>query len=113
MSCDADSGWSNIACPRFGGSRLAPSCCTMDRYRFCRKRCKTLSDHLQKFPNLPEEAQKYYKDKELSGWQMMNMSFANKSLPPDVSLVCKKCGFVAKSPRGLKSHMTRHLKRKG
>jgi len=97
-----------IDCPRFGGVRLAASCCTQDRYKSCRRRCKVLAQHLKEYPNLPNMAKDHYKVRYKDSTLMLcYMKSAGKNLPPDPTLECRLCGFVAKSLRGLKTHMGR------
>lgn len=99
-----------IPCARFGGQRPAVVCCTQDRYRYCRKRCRALADLIKEKPEFPEEALKQCrKSEDNSGTKWLySMKHANKNLPPTNPLLrCNKCGFVARSIRGLKAHNTR------
>lgn len=100
-----------IPCYKYGGVKPAVACCVNDRYRFCRKRCKPLEEKLQENPSLKEDADKYAVEKRP---RLFTMSFVNKNLPSTKSeLRCHRCGFIAKTPRGLKTHMTRNHKKTG
>lgn len=77
-----------------------------DRYRLCRKKCKSLEAFLKKTPDAKEllkPAQEREKGKE----RFVQLSlFSGRNLP-DADLRCKSCDFTAKSPRGLKVHRSR------
>jgi hypothetical protein len=96
-----------IGCNRFGGTRCALSCAHYDRYRGCRKTCKTLEEFMKSAvedgtPDLETMVKDYHKDKPPSS---MPSKHSCKGLPLQ-EFKCKYCKFVAKSGRGLKKHMT-------
>lgn len=97
-----------IPCPKYGGVKPAVACCVNDRYRFCRKRCTSLGEKLKELPDLQKEAEKYQSE---TTPRHFTMSFANKNLPSiNNKCRCARCGFMAKSERGLKTHMSRNHK---
>ncbi len=100
-----------IACPRFGGRRPAPACMHYDRYRLCRKKCKSLEAFIKKNPSSPElvkaiqakeTAETRYEQPSL----FLPTKFSGKNLP-DFALQCRLCVFVGKTERGLKIHLKR------
>lgn len=99
-----------IECPRFGGSRPAPACVHYDRYRLCRKKCKSLEAYLKNNKDFQKELD-HLKEKEKNKLRykqpdLFTQKFSGKNLP-DSSLRCSACRFTAKSDRGLKIHKKR------
>lgn len=105
-----------IECPRFKGQRSAAACILFDRYKICRRRCKTLESHLKDNRDLTEKVKGYVDERKenkntklfLGGWK--SCRFFGQNLPND-NLNCKYCNFVASSERGLKVHLKRTHKK--
>ena len=117
-----------IECPKFGGKRPAPACMHYDRYKSCRRNCKSLEAYVKANPNYQEVVEKHYTKKHcdedkpaqqglfvqttlLGGLQAKH---SGKNIP-DYELACHLCSFVGKSKRGLYIHLRRThkiLKRK-
>ena len=105
-----------IGCPRFKGQRSAAACILFDRYKVCRRRCKSLESHLKKEPDLVEKVKEYLEGRKekkqtkslLNG--LKSFKFFGKNLPNN-NLNCKYCNFVASSERGLKTHLKRTHKK--
>jgi hypothetical protein len=96
---------SMIDCPKFGGKRSAPACIVFDKYKVCRKNCKSLSKFLLDNPSAEKEAQDEIEKMKKKGSAIMSSRMAGKNLPNRrPKLVCKDCGFVARTIRGLKQH---------
>lgn len=92
-----------IGCSRFGGTRCALGCAHFDRYKACRRDCKTLEAFMKDAENedLEKQVKLYYADKT----SPMPSRYSCKGLPLQ-EFRCKYCRFVAKSSRGLKKHVT-------
>lgn len=102
-----------IKCPRFHGCRSAAACVLFDRYKICRRRCKSLEAHLKKHPELTEKVKGYLekrKEKKERRNFLRDWKFFGKNLPGN-KFNCKLCDFVARSERGLKIHMKRTHKK--
>lgn len=97
-----------IRCPRYGGRRAAPACIIYDRYKRCRKTCKSLEKHLEEHPDLVKEAKDLLEKK--SPTLRQGALFAGRDLP-DGELRCEGCGFQANSLRGLKLHKAKSHKK--
>jgi hypothetical protein len=101
-----------IECPRFGGRRPATACVHFDRYKFCRRHCSALKEHLAKHPNFVEFAKKVFAEQEDQAktvgiqLELIPSKHSGKKVP-DPALACTRCKFVAKTARGLKTHKTR------
>jgi hypothetical protein len=102
-----------IECERFGGKRPAPACVHFDRFKTCRRWCTALRKHMEKTPSFLEKVTAIYSPKKESTTEeyfqhqlFMPRKHSGKGIP-DPELGCKICKFVAKSPRGLRTHMTR------
>lgn len=101
-----------IPCPQTGGSKSVHACCVLDRYRRCRKKCRSLANYLKEHPEIKNEAESYVKKtrQDSTGWLFKTLQHANEGLPntnPELQCTHSGCEFVAKSKRGLKVHMTR------
>jgi predicted Zn-ribbon and HTH transcriptional regulator len=100
-------GW-YIGCPRFGGSRFSLSCAHLDRRKGCRRYCATLKKKMEERPDFIESMKEVYKESPST----LPSKYSGKGLPIQ-PFQCDYCGFVAKSDRGLKSHITKsHMERK-
>jgi len=97
-----------IKCERFGGRRPAPACVHFDRYKPCRRGCLTLAKWMKDNPDYEAIVAKAYgaKPKTFAAARVMTSKHSGKALPKE-GTACKRCRFVAKTPRGLKVHMTR------
>lgn len=101
-----------IECPKLGGKRPAPACIHYDRYRSCRRKCKSLEAYVKANPNYKEVVEEHY-NKNKDGSFIEATLFA--SLPskqsgkniPDFDLACHLCSFTGKSKRGLCIHLRR------
>jgi len=109
-----------IECPKFGGKRPAPACIHYDRYKACRRKCKSLEAYTDAHPDYQEIVEKQYaKPKEGDFIQStlfggLQAKHSGKGVP-DSELACHLCSFVGKSSRGLHIHLRRThkvLKRK-
>jgi hypothetical protein len=97
-----------VDCPKFGGTRQAPACIHFDRYKPCRRNCKSIRNHLEKYPDFPKIVAEYFsvREKENPGIFTMGSKYAGKNLP-DPELACRYCKFIAKTVRGLRIHYKR------
>jgi len=94
-----------IGCLRFGSKRFAMACAHYDRFRGCRKRCKSLEEAMKADPDFIQHVEEAYRDRQM----LLPCRHSCKGLPleEDNPYKCTKCGYVAKSIRGMKSHATR------
>lgn len=95
-----------IDCPKFGGKRASDACIVFDKYKVCRKTCQSLSKFLVDNPEAEKKAGESIAKLKKRGAILSGAKMAGKNLPnrrPKV--VCKECGFIARSLRGLKMHL--------
>lgn len=109
-----------IECPKFGGKRPAPACMHYDRYKSCRRNCKSLEAYVKVNPNYQEVVEKHYAKKQECDFVQKTLfgglqaKHSGKNIP-DYEMACHLCSFVGKSTRGLYIHLKRThkiLKRK-
>lgn len=94
-----------IGCHRFGGKRNALACAHFDRYRGCRRRCKSLEEVMKTTETFVEDVKSTYEVRQ----SLLPSKHSLKGLPLE-PFRCQVCDYVAKSSRGLKAHMTRSHK---
>lgn len=95
-----------IDCERFGGRRPALACIHFDRYKPCRRYCKPLAKWMEDNPDYQKQVEAAFGVKSKQS-PLMLASRSSGKLLPDRKLACPRCRFVAKTPRGLKTHQTR------
>ncbi len=91
-----------IGCNRFGGKRNAHACAHFDRYRGCRRRCKSLEEVLASTETFTDDVKSIYEGRQ----SLLPAKHSLKGLPLE-PFRCPLCDYVAKSLRGLKAHKTR------
>ena len=86
-----------IACTRYSGNRCAMCCVIFDRYKVCRRHCKELKAHLEKYPDLPTKSAQQFEESKLKNINKGDLfalgnagKFAGKNLPDEI-LGCKVC----------------------
>ena len=94
-----------IECSRFGGKRNALSCAHFDRYRGCRRRCKSLEGAMKANEEFVDKVKHVYEARE----SFMSSKHSLKGLPLE-PLRCQICDYVGKSVKGLSIHMKRSHK---
>ena len=102
----------SIFCPKYGNWRHAVNCVLDDRYKTCRKTCGALEAHIKQNEGFILRAKKKLRSIRAKKKNLFNLfhnrKFALKGLP-DFDHACRafRCSFIAKTVRGLKSHITR------
>lgn len=97
-----------IKCPRFGGTRNGLACAHYDRYRACRRTCESLAELIKKYEDFDGKVSSCFAERS----SFMTSRSSCKFLPveKESEFKCVGCGYLAKSARGMRSHITRSHK---
>lgn len=97
-----------IKCPRFGGTRNGLSCAHYDRYRGCRKSCESLAGLIVKYEDFAGAVRECFSERH--SYMTARSSCKNLPVEEESDYKCEACGYIAKSARGMRAHLTRSHK---